>query len=85
MRVFTDAIKSGAATRLLVLARGASQEGDGIVRRSLARYLTDTSSNASLEFAFLAAAAALAIVFGLMQLGSPGRSAARTLLRLRNR
>jgi Flp pilus assembly pilin Flp len=54
------------------------------VRRSFARFLADTSSSATLEFALLAAGAALAIVVGLMQLGTPGRSAARTLLRFRN-
>jgi Flp pilus assembly pilin Flp len=50
------------------------------VRRSLARYLADTSSSASVEYALLAAGVALAIVLGLIQLGVPGRSAARTLL-----
>jgi Flp pilus assembly pilin Flp len=54
------------------------------VHRSFARYLADTSSSATLEFALLAAGVALASVLGLMQLGTPGRSAARTLLRLRN-
>jgi Flp pilus assembly pilin Flp len=50
----------------------------------LACYLADTSSSATLEYGLLAAGVALAIVLGLMQLGTPGRSAARTLLRLRN-
>jgi Flp pilus assembly pilin Flp len=54
------------------------------VRRTFARCLTDTTSSATLEFALLAAGVALAIVLGLMQLGTPGRAAARTLLRLRN-
>jgi Flp pilus assembly pilin Flp len=54
------------------------------VRRLLARYLADTSSSATVEFGLLAAGAALAIVLGLMQLGVPGRAAARALLRFRN-
>ena len=54
------------------------------MRRSLARYLADTSSSATVEYALLAAGVALAIVLGLMQLGAPGRSAARALLRFRN-
>ena len=54
------------------------------MRRSLTRYLADTSSSATLEYALLAAGVALAIVLGLTQLGTPGRSAARMLLRLRN-
>ena len=54
------------------------------MRRSLARYLADTSSSATVEFGLLAAGAALAIVLGLMQIGAHGRSAARTLLRFRN-
>ena len=54
------------------------------MRRSLARFLADTSSSATVEYALLATGVALAIVLGLMQLGVPGRSAARTLLRLRN-
>jgi Flp pilus assembly pilin Flp len=66
------------------MGRGASRERGGVVRRSLARFLADTSSSATVEYALLAAGVALAIVLGLMQLGVPGRSAARTLLRLRN-
>jgi Flp pilus assembly pilin Flp len=54
------------------------------VRRSLARFLADTSSSATVEYALLATGVALAIVLGLMQLGAPGRSAARALLRFRN-
>jgi len=54
------------------------------VRRLLARYLADTSSSASIEYGLLAAGLALAITLALMQLGTPGRSAARMLLRLRN-
>ena len=54
------------------------------MRRSLARFLVDTSSSATVEYALLAAGVALAIVLGLMQLGAPGRSAARALLRFRN-
>ena len=53
------------------------------MRRLLARYLVDTSSSATVEFGLLAAGAALAIVLGLMQLGAPGRGAARALLRFR--
>ena len=63
---------------------GASRNGGDVVRRAFARYLTDTSSSATLEFALLAAGVALASVLGLMQLGGDGRAAARTLLRLRN-
>jgi Flp pilus assembly pilin Flp len=55
-----------------------------VVRRTLARYLADTSSSATLEFALLAAGAALASVLGLMQLGGEGRVAARAWLRFRN-
>jgi Flp pilus assembly pilin Flp len=54
------------------------------VRRSLARYLADTSSSATLEYGLMAAGVALAIVLGLMQLGGGGRATARALLRLRN-
>jgi Flp pilus assembly pilin Flp len=54
------------------------------VRRTLARYLADTSSSASLEYALLAAGAALASVLGLMQLGGEGRLAARAWLRFRD-
>jgi Flp pilus assembly pilin Flp len=54
------------------------------VRRSLARYLADTSSSATVEFGLLAAGAALATVLGLMQLGAHGRSVARALLRFRH-
>jgi len=54
------------------------------VRGLLAGFLADTSSSATVEFALLAAAAAIAAVLGLMQLGGEGRAAARTLLRLRN-
>jgi Flp pilus assembly pilin Flp len=54
------------------------------VRGSLARYLTDTSSSATLEYGLLAAGVALAIVLGLAQLGTPGRTTARALLRFRN-
>jgi Flp pilus assembly pilin Flp len=54
------------------------------VRRSLTRFLTDTSSSATIEFALLAAAVALAIVLGLMRLGGEGRIAARWFLRFRN-
>ena len=54
------------------------------MRRSLARYLLDTSSSARLEYALLAAGVALAIVLGLIQLGTPGRAAARAFLRWRN-
>ena len=56
----------------------------GHVRLSLARYLADTSSSATLEYGLLAAGVALAIVLGLAQLGTPGRSTARALLRFRN-
>jgi len=55
------------------------------VRGLLAGFLADTSSSATVEFALLAAAAAIAAVLGLMQLGGEGRAAARTLLRLRSR
>jgi len=55
------------------------------VRPPLAGFLADTTSGATIEFGLLAAAVALAIVLGLAQLGGEGRSAARTLLRLRNR
>ena len=54
------------------------------MRRTLARYLADTSSSATLEYALLAAGAALASVLGLMQLGGEGRSAARAWLRFRD-
>ena len=54
------------------------------MRRSLARYLADTSSSATLEYGLLAAGVALAIVLALAQLGGEGRTAARTLLRLRS-
>jgi Flp pilus assembly pilin Flp len=54
------------------------------VRGLLARYLTDTSSGTTLEYGLLAAGVALAIMLGLAQLGGEGRTAARTLLRLRN-
>jgi hypothetical protein len=37
-----------------------------------------------MEYGLLAAGVALAVMLGLTQLGVPGRSAARTLLRLRN-
>ena len=54
------------------------------MRRSLARYLADTSSSATLEYGLLAAGVALAIVLGLMQLGVAGRGTARALLRFRD-
>ncbi|HEV2956694.1 MAG TPA: Flp family type IVb pilin [Xanthobacteraceae bacterium] len=54
------------------------------MRRSLAYLLADTRSSATLEYGLLAAGVALAIVLGLAQLGVPGRSAARMLLRFRN-
>jgi len=47
-------------------------------------FAADTTSSAANEFALLAFGVALAMVLGLMQLGGEGRSAARTLLRLRN-
>ena len=55
-----------------------------IVRGLLAGFLADTSSSATVEFALLAGAAAIAAVLGLMQLGGEGRAAARMLLRFRN-
>jgi Flp pilus assembly pilin Flp len=54
------------------------------VQRSFVCFLADTTSSAANEFPLLAFAVALAIVLGLMQLGGEGRTAARTLLRLRN-
>jgi Flp pilus assembly pilin Flp len=54
-----------------------------IVRGLLAGFLADTSSSATVEFALLAAASAIAAVLGLMQLGGEGRAVARTLLRFR--
>jgi Flp pilus assembly pilin Flp len=54
-----------------------------IVRGLLAGFLADTSSSATVEFALLAGASAIAAVLGLMQLGGEGRAVARTLLRFR--
>ena len=54
------------------------------MQRSLVSLLADTTSSATNEFALLAFGAALAIMLGLLQLGGEGRTAARSLLRLRN-
>ena len=54
------------------------------MRRSLERYLADTTSSATIEYVFIAAGVALAIAFALGRLGAEGRFAARTLLRFRD-
>lgn len=54
------------------------------MQRSIVGFLADSTSSVTNEFALLAFGVALAIVLGLMQLGGEGRSAARSLLRLRN-
>lgn len=59
-------------------------KGGGAVQRSLVCFLADTTSSVANEFPLLAFGVALAIVLGLMQLGGEGRTAVRTLLRLRN-
>ena len=50
------------------------------MRRSLERYLADTTSSATIEYAFIAAGVALAIALSLGHLGAEGRFAARSLL-----
>jgi Flp pilus assembly pilin Flp len=66
------------------LRRGQGREGVCAVRRSLACFLADTTSGTTIEYGVLAAGLALAIVLALAHLGGEGRTAVRTLLRLRN-
>lgn len=54
------------------------------MRRSLERYLADTTSATTVEYGLIATAVALAIALALGELGAERRFAARSLLRFRN-
>jgi Flp pilus assembly pilin Flp len=55
------------------------------VRGSLARFRRDTSSSTTIEYGFIVAGIALAIVLALEGIGSDARIAARALFRFRIR
>jgi Flp pilus assembly pilin Flp len=64
-------------------SQGASGGRGPIVRGPLARFLRDTSSSATIEYGFIVAGIALAIVLVLEEIGADRRTAARALFRFR--
>jgi Flp pilus assembly pilin Flp len=63
--------------------QGASGRRGPIVRGLFARFLRDTSSSATIEYGFIVAGIALAVVLVLEEIGADGRIAARALFRFR--